>query len=176
MRFLLPLILLTLMVGCSGVPEQLQVPETTPLTSYESARNYPADAHADSQTVEFQSMARWGGVIASTENREGMTQLEVVQFALNSNSRPNVTDNSAGRFRVKINQFLDPMIYKEGRELTILGSISSSEKGYIGEQPYLFPVLLSQKLYLWQPEKQIETRYIPYIIHTPVYLPRDLKK
>jgi outer membrane lipoprotein len=165
------------MVGCSNVPQQLQVPETTPLTSYESARNYPADSiNADSQTVEFKSLARWGGVIASTENTEGMTQLEIVQFALSSNSRPNVTDNSAGRFRVKVNQFLDPMIYKEGRELTVLGSISSSEKGYIGKQSYVFPVLLSQQLYLWQPEKQIETHYIPYIIHTPVYIPRDIKK
>lgn len=164
----------SILTGCTTVPEQLQVPQSTPLIQYETAREYPITEQTSD--IHTQSLARWGGVIANIENQDNTTQLEIVQFTLDSNSRPKVTDNSAGRFRVKINQFLDPMIYKEGRELTVVGNITRSEMGYIGKHPYLFPVLLSQQLYLWQPEKQIETRYVPYIIHTPVYIHRDISR
>lgn len=176
MRHWAPLYIISAMLlsGCESIPKQLQVSENTSLTQYETARNYPSmDQNGDTQS---QQLARWGGMIAKIDNEDGVTLLEIVQFTLDNNSRPKVTDNSAGRFRVKINQFLDPMIYKEGRQLTILGNIANSEQSYIGKQPYLFPVLLSQQLYLWQPEKEIETRYIPYIIHTPVYIHSDLKK
>lgn len=176
MKYLTPLCLISsiFLSGCDTVPKRLQVPESTPLTQYETAKEYPVTEQ--SNELQMHALARWGGVIARTDNTEGITQLEVVQFTLDSNGRPEVTDKSAGRFRVKINQFLDPMIYKEGRQLTVLGSIAPSEQDYIGKHSYLFPVLLSQQLYLWQPEKQIETHYIPYIIHTPVYIHRDRKK
>lgn len=47
------------------------------------------------------------------------TVMKVRQTELDIEKRPQTLDRSAGRFLVKSAGFLDPEIYKEGREITV---------------------------------------------------------
>ena len=51
-------------------------------------------------------MVRWGGAIASVENRRDETWIEIVERPLN-------TDKSAGRFLARVDGFLDPAVRVE---------------------------------------------------------------
>ncbi len=98
------------------------------------------------------SYARWGGTIARIENKEDHTVLEIVARQLGSEGQPQETDVSPGRFLAHIEEFLDPAIYQQGREITVYGVIERLVKGHIGKHPYTFPLVRVKTYYLWQPE------------------------
>lgn len=142
------------LAACSAVPDTLQVANEDALVTYTAALENPA-------SVEGQT-ARWGGVIAEVQNSDAGTVIEVVNFPLNSWGRPVPGDQSAGRFRAKLNGFVDPMVYTQGSEVTFIGTIGTAEKGSIGEYNYLFPVLNTTAKYLWPERKQktqVEVNY-----------------
>lgn len=152
-----------LISGCNSMPDRLAVPEQVSLLPF-------------SDTVEVKSVvegqqARWGGRIAQIENRSDSTVLEIVHFSLNGSGRPIESDKTLGRFRVYVDGFIDPDIYKPGRLVTVLGHVGEREQGRIGSYRFQVVTLLSKEVYLWAEEKKKETevRYIPYVIHTPIY-------
>lgn len=111
-------------------------------------------------------LVRWGGTIASIENREDETWLEIVSRRLGRNGRPTQDDQSEGRFLVRMDQFLDPEIYSEGRLVTVHGELVGHQQGKIGDKPYTFPVIISKTLYLWEeylePQQLYPPGYWPY--------------
>ena len=127
--------------GCaSNLPLEITKPiEGSPQIS-EVLQN--SEAHKSEQV-------RWGGSIASIENKKDETWVEVVSRELKRSGRPKSSDETTGRFLVKVSQFLDPEIYKKGRLITVYGELAASQDGKIGEQPYSFPVVISKKAYLW---------------------------
>ncbi|KXI28666.1 Slp family lipoprotein [Paraglaciecola hydrolytica] len=143
------MMLLALLVSsCATVPDKIQLPEGTPLVSYEDAAS-----QADSKIGQ---KARWGGVIAKIENKAEQTVLEVVFYALRSNGRPTSGDESIGRFRVYVGGFMDPMVYKVGRSMTFTGDFSGVEEGLVGEHKYVFPTLQASAYYLWKDIQQVD--------------------
>jgi outer membrane lipoprotein len=146
-----------LLSACNSIPERLRVSETTPLVEFADVRQ---------MYQGFEGMqARWGGLIAKVDVREKQTMMEVVNFDLEGSSRPKVADNTQGRFRVYIDGLLDPLLYKEGRSVTVLGTIEASESGLIGEQEYLYPRLKAEQVYLWKEIKEVRIN----TIHTPYW-------
>jgi outer membrane lipoprotein len=142
--------------GCNSIPESLRVAEDSQLVAFVDVRAQPQG---------FEGMqARWGGLIAKVEVRSEQTMIEVVNLELKSSTRPRVTDSTAGRFRVFVKGLLDPVIYKEGRSITALGTIGEVQKGNIGEQEYTYPVLNAHQLHLWKDiqEVRINTLHTPY--------------
>ncbi|RUO79576.1 Slp family lipoprotein [Pseudidiomarina taiwanensis] len=164
------------LIGCSAIPEPLQVTETTVLTDYSEALERGAAAQGE--------QARWGGVIAAVRNTENGTVIEVVNFPLQSWARPMVSDQSDGRFRAKIDQFVDPVVYKEGRSISFVGEIGAPEEGQIDDYTYLFPTLNVSDMYLWKEikERPVQVDYSslwyrhyyftrPFVYPAPVVIP-----
>ncbi|AWL12297.1 putative lipoprotein YeaY [Saliniradius amylolyticus] len=147
-RLLSILALLTL-AGCASVPESIKVSENQPLVDYSQATS-AAKSHQD-------ATARWGGVIAAIDNLEQQTRLEVVHYPLSSTGRPQEDEQSVGRFRVYVDGFLDPMVFKTGKAVTVVGQITGIEDGQVGEHKYRFPTLVSNSYYLWKPKREVET-------------------
>ena len=79
------------------------------------------------------SVVVWGGVIIETTNLRESTAVRVMQTALDFQGRPTDLDRSEGRFIVVVDRFLDPDIFKKGREITVGGEIAGSETHPIGE-------------------------------------------
>ncbi|WP_169336980.1 Slp family lipoprotein [Algicola sagamiensis] len=129
-------------------PKNLRVPDTTPLISFQ-------DVLSD-QKGNVGLQGRWGGVIAGVQNHQSTTEIEVVQFPLRNNGRPEVEGQTQGRFKIVVKGFLDPVVYQQGKVVTALGTIRDSIQGKIGEHPYLFPALTDVKIYLWPEVKEVE--------------------
>jgi outer membrane lipoprotein len=99
----------------------------------------------------------WGGVIVETENRKGETLLKVIRTQLDYEKRPVNRDRSTGRFIVRAAGFLDPAIYREGREITVAGEVTGKEVLPLGGIMYTYPVILAKEIHLW--EKQVGGPY-----------------
>lgn len=85
---------------------------------------------------------RWGGTIAAIDNPEdGRGTLEIVARPLAADGRPRHIDVSDGRFIARFDTVLDPLIYRPGRDITVLGSTSGVREGKIGEASYAFPIV-----------------------------------
>ncbi|WAJ69088.1 Slp family lipoprotein [Catenovulum adriaticum] len=141
------LTLAVLASACSTVPEKLKVPAQTSLVSYQQASQ-------NAQKVVGEK-ARWGGVIAKVKHKKEFTMLELVQYETYSSSKPIPGDDSLGRFRVYVEGFLEPKIYKEGRLVSALGTIAKPEQGQLEEQVIWYPVLKESQIYLWPKESKV---------------------
>jgi outer membrane lipoprotein len=169
----LPLLLSAmLLTGCSTIPKALQVAENKVLTNFSVVR--------ENTNTDQGNLARWGGVIAKVTNNANNSMLEIVHFPLKSSTRPIQGNKTQGRFRVYFSGLLDPVIYKEGRSITALGSVANSEDGKIGEHEYTFPVLNATYIHLWKNMQKVDVqvtqnpfwyapsyRYHPYSSYYP---------
>ncbi|PID60157.1 MAG: hypothetical protein CSB44_11780 [Gammaproteobacteria bacterium] len=98
---------------------------------------------------------RWGGTIASVENTaEGHSLVEIVARPLARDGRPRQVDTSSGRFIAKFDEFVDPLVYTVGREMTVLGEVAELVDGKVGESPYHFPLLAVESATYWQVRAQ----------------------
>jgi len=128
-----------LLGGCASLPEDLRTPPGQGLLPFSAA----ATTAPEGQDV------RWGGEVVKVSNRQEDSVIETVQFSLNASGRPVRTDQSGGRFRIRIPGFIDPAIYTSGRLVTAVGQFKEVEQDSIGEHPYAFPVLEARHLHLW---------------------------
>jgi len=141
-------ILMTLVIsGCSTIPEKLRVSDNAPLVAFADVRAEP--------NVNTGLTARWGGVIAKVEVQKQRTLVEVVNFKLSSRAKPIQANETQGRFRFYKQGLLDPVIYKVGKSITVLGTVANSEQGKIGEQTYLYPVLNAEQVQLWKKTQRV---------------------
>jgi outer membrane lipoprotein len=92
----------------------------------------------------------WGGVIIETTNLKESTSIKVMQTALDIQGRPTDIDRSEGRFIILVGRFLDPDIFKKGRQVTAGGEIAGKETQPIGEIQYIYPVVRAKELKLWE--------------------------
>lgn len=99
---------------------------------------------------------RWGGTIASLDNRHDATWIEVVSRPLHSDGQPEDTDTTEGRFIAQVHGFLDPAVYASGRQVTVTGTLSGAVRKDIGQYPYLFPTVDVSHYYLWPPQPAYE--------------------
>lgn len=98
------------------------------------------------------SQVRWGGTIAGVQNRPDETLVQIVARELTDEGRPKAGDRSSGRFTARIDGFLDPVVYSEGRHFTVTGQIIGSRVEQVGEYDYRLPVVEVDTSYLWPRE------------------------
>ena len=93
----------------------------------------------------------WGGKIIETTNLKDGTEIIVLETPLNYLEEPKSEHQSEGRFIAKSMKFLDPVIYKKGRKITVAGEITGKETRSLGKADYAYPVLMVKQLHLWEP-------------------------
>ncbi len=92
-----------------------------------------------------------GGEIIETHVTQGGSEIEILQKPLNSGRAPRFTDESLGRFFISATTFLDPVIYKSGRRITVVGIVKGSKTRQIGDAKRIYPLLGKEYLHLWAP-------------------------
>jgi len=131
-------------------------------------REAPAESASHTQALmnpeQYHGVAvRWGGVIATVENRQAETWIEIVERPLDADGQPRATDKSAGRFLARVQGFLDPAIFAAKRLVTVAGSLEDNHTRNIGEHPYTYPVVHVEHIYLWPiPPKAAHYYRSPY--------------
>ncbi len=134
------ILLLVLLSGCAGTP------------NYDS---YGADGTLTPQNVSARpqqaagKQVLWGGVIMKTLNLKDRTQIEVLAYPLDSDSRPRTGEIALGRFITEKEGFLEPTDYASNRRITVVGTLAGALPGQVGESDYNFPLVNAGQLTLW---------------------------
>ena len=134
------LLLVTVLYGCATSPEFNTEQVDTTLT--------PQSVIADADN-SLGKIALWGGTILDTRNLEKNTQIEVLAYPLDSYQRPLQSKKPLGRFIIIHAGYLEPETFAPGQLLTVLGGVSKSQSGKIGESNYTYPVVTANQLHLW---------------------------
>ena len=106
----------------------------------------PAQAGSE---AHIGAQVRWGGEIIATRTLPDRTCFELLGKPLRDTTRPTRVDESAGRFIACRSGFYDPVLFAEGRDLTVTGRIDAIERQRIGEYEYAYPRIAADVVYLW---------------------------
>ena len=129
-----------LLTACSSLPPTIENPPVFDL-SYSTANQEP---------TRYKNMpVRWGGIIAEVENEQNASFMQVLLYPLNSYGRPLLNEQPQGRFVVKSDKFLDPLVYAKKSEITVAGMLTGSINRTIGKKTVTLPLVSSSTLYLW---------------------------
>ena len=132
------------LAACASTPIDLEErgAAPAPVTASEVA---DASAPAEGEVL-------WGGTIIASTPLESGSQLEIVAYPLDRTQRPQLGRASEGRFLVESGDYLEPLDFAEGREVTVLGALEGVEEGRVGEARRDFPVVRATDLHLWRGE------------------------
>lgn len=108
-----------------------------------------------------------GEIVQAQTGPEGST-IEVLEKSLDRWDTPRETDRSRGRFFLTSQEFLDPLVYRAGRRITVAGEITGKKVGKIGELDYTYPVLKILEIHLWPEARKYPEGY-PYPYPFPVW-------
>jgi outer membrane lipoprotein len=130
------------MASCASVPK-------FDLADVEQSVN-PRDVVTQVETYKSKKVL-WGGVIIDSVNVKDGTQLEVLVYPLDRNSKPEIEKNNLGRIIAFHHGYLETVDYAAGRLLTLVGIVQETKKGSVGEAMYTYPVVSTDQLHLWPP-------------------------
>lgn len=139
---LLVLLFFTFLTACASTPDFDTTKVDRSLTPKSMAAQ--ADIEHDKNKVIL-----WGGTILDTRNMETLTRIEVLAYPLNASHRPLTESEPLGRFIIEHQGYLEPTSYAQGREISVIGKVSGSESGNVGESKYTYAVIRSEQIHLW---------------------------
>lgn len=91
----------------------------------------------------------WGGRILKVINKSRGSLLEVLQFPLDSDDRPDDSSASQGRFVVSMSGFFDPAVYSQDRAVTVVARVTGAVEAPVGQYAYTFIYLRGDMVKLW---------------------------
>lgn len=107
----------------------------------------PAEVKASG---EARSAVHWGGQIVKVKNLHDRTLIEVLALPLDSSGRPQLDEKPQGRFIIDRPGFLEPQEYAVNRLIEVRGQLNGFTSGQVGEAAYRYPVVMGDRLVLWQ--------------------------
>lgn len=137
---LLFLVLFGLLAGCTSTPE---------FDTSQVDRSLTPQSVIAEPDISRGKVALWGGTILDIRNLKEVTQLEVLAYPLNTYNKPLLDSKPLGRFIILSPGYLEPANFAQGRLLTVLGSVSDTQSGKVGESTYTYPVIRATQVHLW---------------------------
>ena len=134
------LALVSLLAGCVSTPDF----DTTQVDQSLTPQSVVAEPELNRGRT-----ALWGGTILDTRNLKDSTHIEVLAYPLDSSHRPLLESKPLGRFIIQHQGYIEPTTYAQGRVLSVLGKVSGSQSGNVGESTYTYAVINSEQLHLW---------------------------
>ncbi len=116
-----------------------------------------------------------GGVIAKTTITQEGSLIEALYVPVDSRGYLKSLSTRNGRFLAiyRSKELLDPVIFREQREVTLAGELIGSRSGKIDEMDYVYPLFEIKEIYLWREKKEYDRpRYPPYSYYPPYYRSR----
>lgn len=152
--------------GCVHVISEESRNLVDPSIAFGNLRNAP-DSYAGKYVM-------LGGAIAGVKNSKELAELEVVQANLDGSGYPDITDHrSGGRFLAITPYFLDPMVYKTGRGVTIVGEVKGKKVKPFDKTEYTYPVVMIREVRVFTREELLRNfyNYPPPYYYDPFWYP-----
>ena len=145
---------LMVLSGCAHVISEESRRQVDPTIVFGNLREAP-DRYLGKQVM-------LGGIIAAARNNREGGQLEVVQFDLDRLGVPQVSWGSAGRFLATSPLFLDPVVFMQGRLVTLVGEVKGKMTRPLDEVEYTYPIVAIREIHVVNsPEQEMMRSYPP---------------
>ncbi len=111
-----------------------------------------------------------GGIIVETKFTDDGSLIEVLYVPVDSRGYLKDLNESNGRFLAlfpRESGYLDPLLYRRGREITLSGEFIGLKKGRLDEIEYTYPLFEIREIYLWPRVR--EYYYLPPPYYPPFY-------
>jgi outer membrane lipoprotein len=164
-QWLLVPVLVAVASGCAGPPRSL---ESGPASSPDPERV------ADNPSAFEGREVVWGGRIVSVTNEADVTRVSILAKPLDRRRRPDDAAEGGARFMARFDGFRDPLVYRSGRLITVVGRIQGTRRAEVGDYSYNHPVVAVASHELWELEPvRREPRYDPFLYprHDPFHSP-----
>jgi len=161
MRRLIFLIFVLLLTGCATVISEQSRKLVDTNDSFKVIKQAP-DAYIGKHVM-------LGGRIANVKNSAEGAQLEIVQFELSTSGYPEDTFLSYGRFLATTGSYMDPLVYRRGMLITLVGEIKGKKIMRLDDMDYTYPVLTMREWHIWR-GSDLEGGYV-YPAQQPTYNP-----
>jgi outer membrane lipoprotein len=142
MRQLILMLSLLLLTGCAAVISE----QSRKLIDTDA----PFKAIKESPEAYIGKHVMLGGRIANVRNSGEGAQLEIVQFDLSSSGYPEDTFLSYGRFLATSSSYMDPMVYRRGLLITLVGEIKGKKTMRLDNMDYTYPILTMREWHVWR--------------------------
>lgn len=103
-----------------------------------------------------------GGIVAGVKSSGDVAMLEVTQLDLLKNGVPDEDSRSGGRFLALSSDLVDPMIYRTGKLVTIIGEVKGRKVQKLESVDYPYPLISVKELRLFRAEEPLATSDNPY--------------
>lgn len=107
----------------------------------------------------------FGGIIVNTKITTEGSLIEALYVSVDSRGNFKGISSSDGRFLALFPQksgFLDPVLFRSKREITLAGEFVGMRAGTIDETEYLFPFFKIVDIYLWEERRNYYYTPSPY--------------
>ncbi len=98
-----------------------------------------------------------GGIIAGTRSSGDVIMLEVTQLELLNNGVPDETSTSGGRFLAISSELIDPLIYRPGNLVTIIGEVKGKKIQKLESVDYPYPLISVKELRMFRKSEPFAT-------------------
>ncbi len=88
-----------------------------------------------------------GGIVAAVTHSREETRLEVVEYRLDSRELPDQVVPSRGRFLATTHDLLDPVKYKPGALVTMMGEVTGRRLQQLEGKEYAYPVIAIREIH-----------------------------
>jgi outer membrane lipoprotein len=95
----------------------------------------------------------WGGRIVAVQNFADHSEIELLAYPLDSSQRPRVNDTGNGRFIALMPGYIEPLDYPVGALMTLVGHVSGTRAGKVGQADYVFPLVRVDSGHVWTIEE-----------------------
>ena len=136
--------------GCSHVMSEAGRATVDRSISYADIRKNPEALAGKNVLV--------GGVIAGTRSSGDVMQLEVAQLELFENGVPDESSHSDGRFLVVSGELIDPLFYRPGAFVTIIGEIKGQQVQKLEGVDYRYPLISAREIRVFRASEPLPGR------------------
>lgn len=91
----------------------------------------------------------WGGQVVKVSNLADHSEIEILDYPLDSSQRPRPNDVGTGRFIAVIPGYVEPLDYPTGTLVTLKGHIQGVRTGKVGKADYAFPLVAVDAIHKW---------------------------
>jgi len=95
----------------------------------------------------------WGGRVVAVRNFADHSEIELLDFPLDSSQRPRLKEPALGRFIALMPGYVEGMDYPERTLMTLRGTLEGVRAGKVGEADYAFPQVAVAQSHRWTPQE-----------------------